>query len=340
MPPTLAGPAPPPNTAKRARYEPDFDPTLTAGQAKAGGFRPFAWQSGPHGGNGDDFRFASNRTEGKYRTGYHESAVTTDTLGFLRAAHPIGPGVCQLPSQAPKGSFFEDYTGMVVSEQVLRWLLRNADGFRTDTAQTILSAPKGLAAAHSGSGPQGAELDTTGQSAAHNLLRAEIMNVLSLNPNTTKGLTERALVVLMASMTVSSMAPGRIARKISGGTKSLKAGKWARRRWEANRNQAKRRVNEMFSQLTADEQHFVAHHGRHFLDSTQAGVLVDRRTIPSLRATSEDREETEEVAGEVAGGGYVKTPNATLATKALPASLSDYGMMATEPFRAPRRSIV
>lgn len=335
MPPTLAGPVTPPNSAKRPRYEAGNDPTLTKGQAKARGFRPLAWQSGPNGGDGDDFRYNSNSTKGNYSSGYHESAVMTDTFGFLRAAQPTGKGAYKLPGQAPQGSFFEDYTGMVVSGQVLEWVLKHADGFRTDTAQTILSAPKGLAAAHSGS-----ELDTTGQSAAHDLLRAAIMQVLSLDPQKTKGLTERAVVVLMASMTVSSMAPSEIARKITGGTKSLKAGTPAKQGWEAYRNEAKRRVHEMLGQLTPDEQGFVEHHGRAFLDSTQAGVSTNRRIIQSLTATSPERDDEDEVPGEVAGGDYAKAPKLTLASKALPANLGEYGVMATETFRGSRRTIV
>lgn len=317
---------------KKARYNSAQDLTLTAAQAAAGGFRPMSL-------NGGEFRVASNPTLANYSSGYHEASVTTDTFIFLRGATDNKNGTHTLPGTVPKGSFFTPYGGTVVHSDNLNYVLKYADGFRTDTAQTILSAPVGLAAGHSGSGT-----DTTGQSAAHDLLRKKIMDILVLPPTTTKGLTERSVATLLASITVTSMAPAEIARKITGGTATLKAGDTARAQWEAKRNEAKRRVQEMFDTLTPDEKAFVHAHGDDFMDSTQSGLTPKPRRIPSLRATSPERDINggDLTLGEVAGGGYLAGAAAatpTLALKAPPelTALTDLGPSVTEPFRGLRR---
>lgn len=309
---------------KRPRDEAANDLTLTLSQAHWGAFAPLAL-------GGGNFRARSNQTLSGIKSGYHEASVTTDTFVFLRAAKDLGNGFHKLPSHAPSNSFFETYTDKVVQSKTLHWLLKYADGFRSDTAQSILSAPQGTAAGHSGS-----ELDLSGQSAAHDLLRAKIMELLRLDPADHKGLSERSLVVVMASTAVSAMAPGRIARSIP--TASLKAGEPAQKNWEANRNEAKRRVNELMAELNKDELSFVWKQAQSFIDSTQVGVK-DRRRIPSLRATSPQRDESERPQGEVAGGAYLSAEPATLAVKSRPTSLSEVGRYVTEPFRGPRRGL-
>lgn len=320
MPPSLSGKI-------RQRYEADSDSTLTEHQAKQAGFHPQAWQSD------EKFRYDSNPLKGKsYNSGYHESAVTTDTFVFLRAAKDLGNGTAILPATAPKNSYFEDHTGKLVSSTVLTWVLKNADGFRTDTAQTILSAPGGKSAGHSGS-----DLCLAEQGPAHDLLRDVIMRVLPLDPAKAKGLTERSLVVLFGSITVTSIAPGELARTLPGGTASLKAGTDAKTRWESNRNEAKRRVDELLSGLSTDEHAFVLSQAGSFMDSTQEGVVSNRRSLAPKKATSEERDESVPTLDEVGGVGYLNGTTATLAQKAPPLQLAQQGLGMTESFRGGRR---
>src|SRR5579859_5248468 len=125
---------------KRPRYEVGDDPTLTEGQAKKGGFRPEAL------GTGGDFRHSSTPTLAGYSTGYHEASVTTDTFLFLRAATDNKDGTHTLPGTVSSASFFHDFAGKTVYSSTLHIILKYADEFRTDTAQTILAGPKATAA--------------------------------------------------------------------------------------------------------------------------------------------------------------------------------------------------
>ena len=322
---------------KRPLYETEKDPTLTKKQAKEQAFYKGA----------DDYRTGSNPTLQGYSTGYHEAALTTDTWKFLRRAkpkshhqssHPTATDKHILPGTAPQNSYFLDWTGKWVYSRTLEWVLRNGDGFRTDTSQTIMSAEEGFPAGHAGS-----DVSRKRESQAHDLLRAKIMELLRIDPKT-KGLTEAAVVVIMGAMTVASMAPGEIARGLVGGTSSLKAGADAQDDWEENRTEAKLRVNETYDLLpTQDEKDFVTAHAVSFLDSTQEKVpTLQRRRIAS-RATSPLRS-TAGVAGEVAGGGYMITQPTLKATKASPMSspgmpLREVGMYMTESLRAGRRAV-
>ena len=326
---------PPP---KRRVYETPEDTSLNKKQATTGAFSTGA-------GN---FRSPSNPTLQGYRSGYHEAALTTDTWNFLKKAQPqyshSGPPTHtdkhRLPGSAPQNSYFEQWTGQWVYSKTLEWVLRAGDGFRTDTAQTIISAEEGLPAGHTGS-----DLSLTRQSEAHDLLRAKIMELLRVDPKTV-GLTEASIHVIMGAMTVASIAPGEIARKLAGGTASLKAGKPAKKKWEENRTEAKLRVRESFDLLTPDEQAFTNAHARSFLDSTQENVPSLKRRRMGPRATSPLRETAISLAspGEVAGGGYLATEPSLQARKATPMSkpgrpLAGMGMFVTESLRGERQVI-
>jgi hypothetical protein len=304
----------------------ESDNTLTAAQRKWLGFRSFA-----HLDKKISFRYPSNPTKHGYDTGYHESAVTTDTFNFLRNAKQHNNETHQLPSSAPVNSFFGQYVDKTVNSTALEWTLRNADGFRTDTAQTILSLGDGTAAAHSGSG-----LDLKGQAEAHNLLRAKIMELLFLNPKNVSGFTERALITIFASMTVTLMAPGEVARSISGGTNSLKAGNHAKGNWEINRNEAKRRVEEMYEHLMSDEKKFVNLHANNFMHSIQGANVKQPRHVRPSRATSPERCTTQKVSGEVAGGSYISGATTEQAMTQMPTSLRAQALWSTRPLRALR----
>lgn len=308
---------------KRPVYEALEDLTLTEPQAKRGAFRLGLEKGG-------DPRHPSNKTIHKYSTGYHESSLTTDTIEYLRRAKDNSDGSHTL-ANASSGSY-KGYGGKKVYSSTLRTLLKYADGFRTDTAQTIMSGLKGTGAGHSGS-----DVDTKGQSTAHDLLREKIIEILQLDPKKTKGLSERSLLVFQGAMTVASMAPGEIARTIKGGTGSLKGGSLAQQNWEPNRNEAKRRVDETFDALNSDEQEFVRSHAASFLDSTRLGVTGGR--ILSLKRPTSPIRGQGLVSGEVSGGGYLTGAVApTLqATKEPPVSAAEVATYMTEPFRAQRR---
>lgn len=313
-------------------YIPASDRTLTPKQSKQGFFRLKLKSGYTLKQLRRDFRARSNLTLGGYKSGYHESAVTTDTYNFLREAKENKDGTHTLPT-APKISFFAKFNGKKVFSSTLETVLELADSYRTDTAQTILSAPEGRAAGHSGSG-----IDLTGQSAAHDLLRQKAMDILQIDPKTTKGINKKSIATLFASITVTSMAPGEIARTVTGGTKSLKA-ESAKETWEERRNEAKRRVEAHFAALTPDERSFVNQHAISFMESTQVKVRQNRRNIPSLgrspRATSPERDTRGGGINEVQGGKYLLNPSNIAPTLSAEAETS--GLYFTQPFRADRQ---
>lgn len=305
-------------------YSTKTDRTLTKGQGEAGYFRNIS--------KGGSFRTPSNKTLSGYSTGYHEAAVTTDTFKFLRDAKLNKDGTQTLPKNAPKNSFWKKFTKQKVNSKNTEFILNKADGFRTDTARTILSAPGGRAAGHSGSG-----LNTEGQAAAHDLLRKAVWELLKVPPKT-KGFSERSVALILASITVTSIAPGEIARTVKGGTGSLKAGDIAKKNYEANRTETKRRVEYLYNALTPQEQQFVDMHVRLFMDRTQEGVPVNkRRKIPPKRATSPERGRGIIVPGEVAGSGYLKPSPLLKPLKLPPIVESSTAMYVTEHMRDVRR---
>jgi hypothetical protein len=154
----------------------------------------------------------------------------------------------------------------------------------------------------------------------------------------TAGLTQGSLNVILASITVTSMAPGELARKVKGTSVSLKAGDAAISGWEEARNEAKRRLWEVFDRLGDDERAFVMNHARDFLDSTQQGIK-GTRALSLERPSTPRRDPDVVIAGHVSGGGYAKTPTLQLASKIAPLHDSEaVGAYITEPFRRQRQA--
>ena len=299
------------------------DRTLTLSQRASGGFKPDAHTTS------EDFRFRSNPTTVGVSSGYHEAAVTTDTFTFFRNADDQGDGTAELPSTANTAPL-QALQGAIVDKSVLDFLLGAADGFRTDTALTILSAPDGEPAGHSGSG-----ISQSGQSAAHDLVREACARILQ-DPETAK-VTPQAVTVALGAYVVGSIAPGEVARLVS--TDTLKAGPTAIATWEQRRNEAKARVEGLFATLSDDEKTYVQRHSQAFLtsaDPTGGRHLGQNATPARKRATSLPRLETNH-GTEVSGGKYDQTRAHEASTAPPLASASDVGVYVTQPFRLDRQ---
>ena len=213
---------------KKRIWEATQDRTVTDEQAEIGGFKPDAWKQGSafdpnwnpnqkfdelRDSKRPDTKASGSTDDYTYTTGFHESAVATDMFDYLRLATPNGDGTHTLPKAKEKNYFLKHYDGQKVYSSTLKSILQLADGFRTDTAQTILSGPDGRAAAHAGS-----NINHAGQSEAHDLVRAKIMEILQIDPEMEKGLTKNSLCVLLGSITVTSIAPGEVARQLNTST--------------------------------------------------------------------------------------------------------------------------
>ena len=303
-------------------YRMGIDKTLTSSQASKRVFRGMK-----------DFRSKSNPTLKGYSTGYHEAVVTTDHYNYLKSAKDNLDGTHTLSSS--KSSVFAKYSGIKVDSSILNDIMELGDSFRTDTAQTILSAPDGLVADHSGS-----DINTVGQSDAHNLLREKVMNIVLL-PKSTKGLSKRSIATIFAAVAVTSMAPGELARTVTGGTSSLKGGIQAKQDWEKNRNEAKSRVKAKYNTLNTDEKKFVTNHATEFMDSTKPKIptLIFPRQIDTSAPISPRRDENYEISSpnEVAGLGYDGTAIAP-PTLSPPSNENETGAYTTQLFRADRVS--
>jgi hypothetical protein len=312
---------------RRTSFRPFTDLTLTRDQADQQGFRPEAFRT-PR----QDFRYRSNLTRRGYKTGYHEAVVTTDTFEFLRTAATALAGPVVLPLRP--GSYFAKFGGESVDAAQIRMLLRLADGYRTDTAQTILSSPGGHAAGHAGS-----DLDTKNQEAAHDLLREKVMELVRL-PLTEPGMSESSVSVLFGAIAVTSMAPGEVARQVKGGTTALKAGEVIKNDWEVRRNDAKRRVKSAYDVLNDPERSFVFSHASTFLDSVQMGGATMTRRIGTPgttdRPTSPMRGRGIVDTGKVAGEGYDSAAGPSV-THTPPANVAEWSLWFTQPFRENRR---
>jgi hypothetical protein len=221
------------------------DLTLTGAQASRGGFRPDAvgvvetW-SGEDPGN---FRSPSTPTADGHRSGYHEAFVTTATFNKLASSEQVvnpytGEQFGSNNQVRPDGPVF-------FPSGNLSALLRAGDGARVDTARAILSMPDGRAAGHSGS-----HASTVGQADAHSMLDAASIAALC-GP----ALSQAGAGVLAGAVSIFSNAPGELAAATEGadGLKDQRA----RQTWEADRNEAKRRLYASFVRLSPEEQQVV-----------------------------------------------------------------------------------
>jgi len=269
---------------------------------------------------------------GKFvRNGRHEAAVTTDTLKYLRDAFDNGDGTHTLPPTGKAKSYFVKHEGETVYSKPLRWTLKHMDGFRIDTGQTVLSAPKGSATGHTHS-----NLNTSLQDDAHNLVRDATVRLLKIDPDKTPGYTERAIVTIFSSITVTSMAPGELARTVAhdpgkSGLRDLDV----RPVYEAQRNEIKRRLNERFDELDDNERKFVNFHAKAFMASTQSAKKGSLARTVGDRAASPARDEDKKSPGKIGGGPYSKASKPIRAKKRAPEDLVQFGMFLTEPARAP-----
>lgn len=303
------------------QYDPDRDPTLTTGQASRGGF----WER-----KNSDFRARSNLTVEGYSSGYHEALVTTDTHNFLSRATDLGNGLHCLPTTGGSG-FWAKKRGKMIYSENLEFVRKYEDGFRTDTAQTILCALNDMPAGHAGSG-----LRLTGQKDAHDLLREFVYDLLILDPATTRGWSEESFAVAAAGVVISSIAPGEVARRIPGGTARLKAGDNAKDDYEINRNDPKKMVDALFQKLDQDGQEFANSCARRYLKSTLAAGSTARH-IPDGRATTPERKTGVVIPGEVAGGPYDTQASSQPPDQMLPTTGSALGLGATQGLRGRRR---
>ena len=310
-------------------YSPTRDKTLTKSQAKFGAFRddvvdkaakrkPVAKGS---------FRVASNPTTGGFSTGYHEAFVVTDAVDKIGARTPGKSGMSKMPKAS--SGIWSELSGKPVAEKNLRAVLEAGDGARTDTARTILTAPKGKVAGHTGSGVR-----TTNQSDAHDLLRKQNVRVMG-----DVSLTPRSIGVIAAATTVFSMAPGKFASTAENASK-LKS-QTSRKTWEEDRNTSKRHLSEAFGQLNAKEKKGVRKH----MDALVADAGDKRRRRVPKEPSSPLREPHGAKGASISGGDYFSTskakaaskvkPSMTLAPKAGPREVTMY---VSQPFRLQRQT--
>lgn len=254
------------------------------------------------------YRLASNKTQNfdnsnkQIRSGYHEAFLIT--------------------SEFMKGSKNEN-------EKIV---FEISDGFRTDTAQTILSAQNGKIAGHSGSG-----LSQENQKNAHDLLRS----VTDQISNDHRTLSPGVINVIGSAITVASIAPGILARTIKGGTSSLKAGKKAKNNWEINRETAKNRTVDLFNQLTKVNKEIVLEYVKCYFDEINPTGSTPRLLAGKLPVSPRRNNILSNVKYEVQGGQYLgnsskftfENPKSTLKPN------SEFvGHYVTQPFRADRRT--
>lgn len=301
-------------------YNPSSDSTLTAQQAK-GGFRPQVVDMvvGSKKFGKGAFRYASNPTRHGISSGYHEAFVVTDMTPKLQMRKTHAKGMSAMPVMGEAS--WKGFSQVTFPEKNVRPLMEAGDGARTDTARTILSGPGGSVAGHSGSGVR-----STGQSAAHDVLRVASMGALR-DPD----MTPRAMAVTAAATTLFTMAPGRLASRAEGAGK-LKD-KQALSTWEEDRNQSKERLALVHDALSPGEKTVVR---RHFKALTVN--VGGTRTLDPDHPSSPRRSTGKESGSAVFGGGYDGSQIGGRASKAPPTSGSarDITQYVSEPFRLVR----
>jgi len=304
-------------------YQMVKDGTLTREQARSGAFRPkiissiTSRKAIAKGG----FRFASNPTKHGLSSGYHEAFVVTDMTDVLSRRTQASLTDSRMPT-TPSG-YWHQHSGITFPESNVEPMLRAGDTARTDTARTILSGPHGAVAGHSGSG-----VDTTGQSAAHDLLRDHAMRIIA-----DRKLSARAIGVLAGSTALYSMAPGVLAStaKNAGSLKDSRA----KTTWEDDRNESKERLAVAHTSLSPNEQQTVMTHMRQL-----AKDIGGSRALEPARPMSPRRERKGAALALIQGGGYDKhhsttgSPTRHLAPGAGPGEMAAF---ITEPLRIQRQ---
>lgn len=239
----------------------------------------------------NDFRFPSNPTKSGHSSGYHESFLPTDAMRFLSRRKVNTDGTATMPAWTGN-SVLPKYSGSKILESNVRAVAEASDGARTDTAQTVLSAPGGKPAGHTGSG-----VKTTGQAEAHDYLRHQGMRALQ-EPAMTSGVAG----TVAGAITVMSVAPGQVASTAqnAGNLKDVQS----RAGYEERRNEAKRKLSQHFDTLPQAQQQVVMK-----LAKQGMGDLKDsgRRLLPD-RPHSPLRDPTGVSGAPLSGGGYLPLP--------------------------------
>ncbi|MDH6599768.1 hypothetical protein M2306_000462 [Myroides gitamensis] len=296
------------------RYTLDNDKTLTNAQNRQRAFRTLR-----------KYRAASNATIHRHSSGYHE-VVPTDFIEKIVEVNHVQNTITR--------SSLTRFNGITINPDVQASLQTLADGFRTDTARTILSSAQGRVAGHSGSG-----IIQTNQAEAHDMLRNATFKLLEM-PLNGLGLSEKSVACVLGSIAVTSIAPGMYARNVQGGTRNLKDTDF-KLNYEQAREEAKSRVEHLYGDLTLSEQSFVYEHASNFIQTVSPPATRGRqqeRLIPQGRATS-PRRSLDVRTDEVSGGAYLQQGgvHVLLPQKDIPQDIEAIGFWITEPFRADRR---
>jgi hypothetical protein len=306
-------------------YSTGGDRTLTRKQAESGKFSEAL--DSLHG----DFRSPSNKTLVGHPSGYHEPFFTTDSYKFFRDDLSLieedeTPKSATL--QPNRKSSFHQFKDQEYFPKTLKYYRKTADGFRTDTARTILSSPDGKAAGHSGSG---LSLKGKGQADAHDALRETLIGTLQTKPTRKSGVTTKSIACIQGAVTLASMAPGELARTVQGSLKDRSAGS----DWEERRNEAKRRLDKVMSTLTPEERQFVISHTKRYFQKIQSQGNAPRSLAPR-RSRSPLRTTHLPANAKISGGRYIKE-NQRGPSVLPPEDPELLGHYFTEPFRAARR---
>ena len=317
---------------KKYDFKNDF--TLTKQQAKTGQFK------GP-----SNFRSPSNATTLNYNSGYHESALVTDQHDKVQKELNKNNNNTTFKFKYDKKGW-KGNKNFVLNTNTTKTVLNLGDGFRTDTAQTVLSAQNNKGAGHTGS-----NMKTTGQDGAHDLLRKPMFNIMQQQMDDQQGITKNSIATLMSAITVNSMAPAKIANTVAFGSnkKSLKA-KHVQKEYEKRRNLSKVRLDKMFEKLDDKEKDYVLKNTEQFLNSTKDSKNPNKRKLAPTRPRSPFRNPVSNSNDTFQGGDYIdlnnNTQNLTLDnissinqydTNLDPPDDSDFwGHFLTQPFRTER----
>ena len=195
----------------------------------------------------------SMATPGNYRGlgGRHEMVLMTNVHNALQSHPQMHNNSTSFKFSIPKpNSQLSQFAGKTIFTKTARIVEEKADLMRSSTSLTVLSGPDNSVAFHTN-----AHKDTTGQKAAHELLRDAAMEIMT-QPPTTKGLSEKSITVAMGGIAVASMAPQVLQQKRIPNYALKAKGKSFAKNIERRRNQAKSRLSDEFKILSPNEKKF------------------------------------------------------------------------------------
>lgn len=294
-------------------YELKSDKTLSKLQKITGSFR-----------RKSSYRVESRKTSLGHSTGMHEEVVPTDVMKLFDNAKPQKNGKIRVVS-TNKNSPFSIHGPIDAHPEVFKWVVEAGDGFRSDTARTLLSV-KGEAAGHSGS-----NLSTKNQQAAHDAIRETLITILEKEPSSQ--VTKRSISVAFASIAMISYAPGELIRS-NLKNRSLKD-KSAALDWELRRDAGKQKVDKLWDGLSLEEKKFVRGIAQQHLNRVATSGSTPAASARSLeldRARSPTR--SLKTLDGVQGGGYVSGPLMAVGVAGPPKGIREIGMYASSDRRA------